>query len=211
LAHRIRVMLVDDHEMVRRGLAVFLETVPEFELVGQAANGQEAITLCPEFKPDVILMDLMMPEVDGLEATRQIRNAHPEVQVVVLSTYKDHSLVQETLRAGATGYLLKNASMSNIAQAIHSAYNHEPALAPEVTQLLIEVATQAPIPSYNLTDREKEVLGLMAKGLSNPQIAEQLALSRFTVKTYVSYILSKLGVTSRSEAVALALQGKLVQ
>ncbi len=206
----IRVILVDDHDMVRRGLAVFLQSFDDLQLVGQAGDGAEALRLCAELQPDVVLMDLVMPELDGVAATRAIRQDHPEIQVIALTSFKDDELVEGALRAGAISYLLKNVSIDELANAIRAAYAGRSSLAPEVTQVLVATAIRPPAPGRNLTRRELEVLALMVEGLTNPEIAERLVISRSTVKTHVSNILSKLDVTSRVEAVTLALQHKLV-
>ncbi len=208
-ARTIRIMVVDDHDMVRQGLAVFIEAFKDLELVGEAANGAEAIKRCAELKPDVVLMDLMMPVMDGVAATRAIRQNHPQVQVVALTSYKDEELVQGALQAGAIGYLLKNTSIDELADKIRRAYAGQPILDAEAARILIKAATQKQ-PQYNLSEREKQILGLMVKGMNNPDIGKQLFISRSTVKFHVSAILSKLGVASRTEAVALALQHKLV-
>lgn len=210
---KIRVLIVDDHAMVRRGLGAFLKAFRDLELVGEASGGTEAIDICKQVEPHVVLMDMMMPDMGGIEATAQIRQRYPQVQVLALTSSKEHKMVHEALRAGAIGYLLKDIAAEELADAIRAAYHGEPTLAPEATQALIEVATR-PNPSlgigHDLTDREYEVLKLMVEGLSNPEIAEQLSVSRSTVKTHVSNVLSKLGVTSRVEAVTLAIQNKLV-
>jgi two-component system, NarL family, response regulator LiaR len=207
---KIRVALVDDHDVVRRGLSVVLRAFDDLMLVGEAANGDEAIRMCGETCPEVVLMDLIMPEMDGVTATRFIRQKYPQIQVVALTSFKDEELVQAALQAGAIGYLLKNASIDELADTIRAARMGKPTLAPEATQVLIEAATRPAPQNYNLTERELEVLSLMAKGLNNPQIAERLMISRSTIKFHVSVILSKLGVSSRTEAVALALQNNLV-
>jgi NarL family two-component system response regulator LiaR len=206
----IRVMLVDDHDMVRQGLAVFLQAFDDLQLVGEATNGSEALRLCAEHRPDVVLMDLVMPEMDGVAAIRAIRQSYPGIQIIALTSFKDEDLVEAALQAGAIGYLLKNISINELAHAIRAARAGQPTLAPEATQALIEVATQSPPPGQDLTQRERSVLALMVEGLNNPQIAERLGVSRSTVKTHVSSILAKLGVANRLEAVTLALQHKLV-
>jgi len=209
-SHVIRVMIVDDHDMVRSGLEVFLETCDDLTLVGDASNGNEAVRLCIELQPDVVLMDLIMPGMDGVDATRAIRQACPNVQIIALTSFKDRDLVHEALQAGAIGYLLKNISIDELADAVRAAYVGKSTLAPEATQALIEAATQPPTPGHDLTLREREVLALMVEGLNNREIADRLTISRSTVKNHVSNILSKLGVTSRTEVVALAVQHNLV-
>ena len=208
--HRIRVMLVDDHAVVRSGLGAFLMAFDDLELVGEAPNGAEAVRLCRTFKPEVVLMDLMMPEMNGAEATKAIRAVCPNIQVIALTSFKEPDLVQSALEAGAIGYLLKNVSGDELAAAIRSAYAGRPTLAPEAQQVLIDAATHPQQPGFDLTPREREVLALMVEGLSNPDIAERLVVSRSTVKFFVSTILSKLAVKSRTEAVSMALQKKIV-
>jgi NarL family two-component system response regulator LiaR len=206
----IRVLLVDDHAVVRSGLAAFLLAFDDLELVGEAGSGEEAVRLCEQLQPDVVLMDLVMPGMDGAAATRAIRERCPQIQVIALTSFKEKELVQGALEAGAIGYLLKNVSADELADAIQAVHAGRPTLAPEAAQALIQTTTQPPGPGYNLTEREREVLALMVEGLSNPEIAERLIVGRSTVKFHVSNILSKLGVTSRTEAVSLALQHHLV-
>ena len=206
----IRVMIVDDHDMVRRGLATFLRVKAHLELVGEASNGQEALQVCKQAQPDVILMDLVMPEMDGTTATRAIRKCWPQVQIIALTSFQEKELVQEALQAGAISYLLKNVSADGLAEAIRAAYTGRPTLAPEAAQALIQAASQEPGPGHDLTPREHEVLALMVEGLTNPEIAERLTVSYSTARAHVSNILSKLGVSNRAEAIALALRLKLV-
>jgi len=206
----IRVMIVDDHAVVRSGLSAFLMVYDDLEFVGEAASGEEAVRRCKDLRPDVVLMDLVMPGMDGAEATRAIRETCPEIQVIALTSFKEDDLVQRTLRAGAIGYLLKNVSASELVSAIRAAHIGRPTLAPEAAHVLIHASQNPPTLGGDLTEREHEVLALMISGLSNPEIADKLVVSRSTVKFHVSSILSKLGVASRTQAVTLALQNKLV-
>ncbi len=206
---RIRVLVVDDHAMVRRGLATFLKVFDDLELAGEAASGQAAITLCAQIQPDVVLMDMAMPDMDGAAATRLIRKQSPLIQVLALTSFKEEVLVQSALQAGAIGYLLKDISADELAQAIRAAHAGRSTLSPEAAQALVHAVSQPPAPGFDLTERESEVLTLMVEGLTNTQIAARLTVSPSTVKSHVSNILSKLGVASRSEAVALAVRNKL--
>ena len=210
-AQPIRVMLVDDHAMVRKGLVAFLKNIPELELVGEACNGREAIEFCEQRQPDVILMDLVMPELGGVVATRTIHQRWPRVQVIALTSFQEKELVQDALQAGAIGYLLKNVSGEELAEAIRQAHGGRPTLAPEAVQALIQPPSEAESMAADLTRREQEVLALLVKGMNNPEIAERLVISRATVKVHISSILSKLGVASRGEAISMAIQNKLVR
>lgn len=206
----IRVMLVDDHAVVRSGLSAFLMVFDDLELVGEAENGREAVRLVGDLNPDVVLMDLVMPEMDGATATRRIREQYPKTQIIALTSFREDSLVQGALQAGAISYLLKNVSADDLARAIRAAHAGRSTLSPEAAQVLIQAATRPPAPGFDLTERERDVLALMVKGHSNSEIAEKLVVSSSTVKFHVSNILSKLGVSSRTEAVALALHQHLV-
>ena len=206
----IRVLVVDDHMMVRRGLATFLKIFDDLELAGEAASGQEAIQLCARLQPDVVLMDMVMPDMDGASATRLIRKQSPSVQVLALTSFKEEILVQSALQAGAIGYLLKDVSADELAQAIRAAHAGRSTLSPEAAQALVHATSQPPAPGIDLTERELQVLSLMVEGLNNMQIAARLTVSPSTVKSHVSSILSKLAVTSRTEAVSLALRNRLV-
>ncbi|MGZ6346901.1 MAG: response regulator [Anaerolineales bacterium] len=207
---RIRVMLVDDHAMVRRGLATFLKVFDDLELAGEAASGQTAIELCGTLHPDVVLMDMVMPDMDGAAATRMIRKQSPGIQVLALTSFKEGILVQSALQAGAIGYLLKDVSADELAQAIRAAHAGRSTLSPEAAQALVLATSQPPTPGLDLTEREREVLTSMIEGLNNTQIAAKLNVSPSTVKSHVSNILSKLGVASRTEAVTLALRNHII-
>jgi len=212
----IRVLIVDDHNMVRRGLATILKLEPDLQLVGEAGNGREAVEACGRVQPDVVLMDLIMPEMSGAAATAAIRRQWPQVQVIALTSFQEKELVREARRAGAIGYLLKNGSAADLAAAIREAHAGRSTLAPEAIQALIQAEPASPLAlddladSFVLTPREQEVLALMIEGLSNPDIAERLVVSRSTAKAHVSTILSKMSVSNRAEAIALALQHKPV-
>ncbi len=206
----IKVLLVDDHAVVRSGLGAFLMAFDDLELIAEAGSGEEAVAYCQRFRPDVVLMDLKMPGIGGAEATRRIREHWPDIQVVALTSFKEEELVESVMQAGAIGYLLKNVSADELAAAIRAANSGEPTLAAEAAQVLIQSTRHPRKLGYDLTDRERQVLALMIEGMSNPDIAETLIVSRSTVKFHVSNILSKLNADSRTEAVALALQHDLV-
>ncbi|NMC54723.1 MAG: response regulator transcription factor [Chloroflexi bacterium] len=206
----IKVLIVDDHAVVRKGLRSFLQAYDDLQLVGEASDGDEAVQFCEKLQPDVILMDLMMPRMDGETATTIIRQRFPQVQIIALTSFKGDRLVQKLLNAGAIGYLLKNISADELAQSIRAAHSGQPTLSPEATKALINSATQPRLPDLNLTAREMEVLKLMANGFSNPQIAEKLSISRSTVKFHVSSILAKMNLNTRTEVVSFALHNHLV-
>lgn len=206
----IRVLLVDDHTMVRRGLATFLAVFDDLLLAGEAENGEEAIQRCAEILPDVILMDMVMPGMDGVSTIRAIRKEFPQIHILALTSFKEGNLIQNALEAGAIGYLLKNVSSDDLAQAIRAAHAGRATLSPDVTQMMVHAAHQPPAPVLDLTEREWTVLALMVEGLTNTQIAGRLTVSPSTIKSHVSNILSKLGVASRTEAVTLALRNHIV-
>lgn len=206
----IRVMLVDDHTMVRRGLATILKVFDDLELVGEAENGVHAVRLAAEVLPDVILMDMSMPEMDGATATHAIRQQFPHIQILALTSFKEGKVIQKALEAGAIGYLLKDVSADDLARAIRAAHTGRGTLSPEAAQALVETASLPPAPGLDLTEREREVLVLMIEGLNNTQIAGRLMVSPSTVKSHVSNILAKLGVASRTKAVTLALRHNII-
>ncbi len=205
----IRVMLVDDHAVVRSGLSAFLSVNPDLELVGEAENGEQAVVRAGLLKPDVILMDLMMPVMDGVAATAVIKKQHPNIQIIALTSFQEDELVQNALRVGAIGYLMKNVSARELAAAIRAAKEGKVTLSPEATQALVHFS-QHPQEAEVLTEREREVLKLMVDGLNNAEIAERLVVSLSTVKYHISNILMKLGVDNRVAAVTTAMNKKLV-
>jgi NarL family two-component system response regulator LiaR len=206
----IRIMLVDDHAMVRSGLKLFLSGEEDLLVVGEAGDGQQAIDLCPKIRPDVVLMDIVMPGMDGPTATAHIRQAHPHIQVIALTSFLEEELVRSALRAGAISYLLKDVGADKLAGAIRAACRGRGTLDAAVAQVLVQAAGQPPPLGHDLTDREREILGLIVEGRTNKAIAQELALSPGTVRIYVSNILSKLGAANRTEAAALALQHGLI-
>ena len=207
----ITILVVDDHLIVREGLISVLRTFPEFNIVGDASSGKMAIALCEKLHPDVVLMDLKMPHMSGVEATRLICERFPHIQVLVLTSFIDDELVQAALEAGAIGYLLKDASIHEIANGVRSVAQKQTVLAPEVMQRLMHVRNHADKEElYRLKSRELEVLRLMVEGLTNIEIAERIMLSKATVKYYISSIFEKLGVSTRTEAVVLAMQHHLI-
>jgi len=206
----IRVMLVDDHTMVRRGLATFLKVYEDMLLVGEAETGEAAVQLCAKVLPDVILMDMFLPAMDGAATTYAIRQRYPQIQIIVLTSFKEGKLIKSALEAGAIGYLLKDVSADDLVRAIRAAHAGRATLSPEAAQALVEESNLPPAPGLDLTEREREVLTLMIEGLNNVQIAGRLTVSPSTIKSHVSNILSKLGVASRTEAVTLALRNGII-
>ena len=207
----IRVLIVDDHGMVRRGLNAYLKNEPGIEVVGDAKDGGQALALCDRLQPDVVLMDLVMPDMNGVDATLAIHERWPQIQVIALTSFQEKDLVQQALQAGAISYLLKNITGQELADAIRAAHAGRSTLAPEALQALIQAQSEDDGVGQDLHCREREVLELLAHGFSNPEIADRLYISRSTVKAHVSNILSKLGVASRTEAISLAYQKKLVK
>ncbi|WP_157155141.1 MULTISPECIES: response regulator transcription factor [unclassified Diaminobutyricimonas] len=203
----IRVLVADDHPIVRGGIVAMLQAADDVEVVGQATTGLEAVALAAELEPDVVLMDLRMPELDGDEATSRILAAQPDVRVVVLTTYESDASILTAIEAGASGYLLKAAPQEELLAGIRSVARGEVALAPSIAALLVNRVKQ---PAPTLSPRELEVLQLVAQGHSNPDIARQLFLSEATVKTHLLHVFEKLGVNDRTRAVTLAMERGLL-
>lgn len=206
---KIRILIVDDHTVVRGGLRLFLLAFPDLEVVGEANSGRWAIELCGLYEPDVVIMDLLMPDMSGIEATRQIRSKFPKTHVVALTSFPDEQLVRDAIAAGATGYLIKTASATELVDAIRAAAQGKSVLSPEATKA-IQNQSGKPFYHESLTDRELQVLHMIVNGKSNAEIAAEMIISLSTVKYHVSNILSKLGVKNRSEAIAYARQHRLI-
>jgi DNA-binding NarL/FixJ family response regulator len=206
----VRVMVVDDQAVVREGLMTLLETTPDIKPVAAAADGEEAVALCARHRPDVVLMDLRMPKLDGVEATRRIRAAQPDTEIVVLTTHADDASILDALRAGARGYLTKDAGIAEIARGVHAAADHQALLDPVVQSRLLAAASVGarppppPVLPDRLTAREAEVLSLIARGLSNAEIAAALVVSEATVKTHINHVFAKIGARDRAQAVHYA-------
>jgi two-component system, NarL family, response regulator LiaR len=209
----IRVLLADDHEMVRIGVSAFLASQPDMEVVGEADSGKRAVELALELRPDIILMDLVMPEMDGIEATKQIIAQWPEAKIIVVTSFLDDEKVYPALEAGATSYMLKTSKANEIANAIRATFYGQSVLEPEVTNKVMTKMKQKKelLPHEELTNREMEVLLLMAQGKTNQEIADELFIAVKTVKVHVSNILSKLGVQDRTQAVIYAFKHSLVK
>ena len=201
---QIRVLVADDHAMVRTGLATMLKLFDELVLVGEAKNGQAAVDLCDELAPDLVLMDMNMPALDGVAATRTIREKHPLIKVLALTGYAQDSTIKQALQAGVAGFLLKSVSLDELLAAIHGIFAGQIILSPQVAESLLQTVRPAPANDYGLTEREREVLHLMSDGLSNNAIADRLHVSAMTVKSHVSNVLAKMNVSTRAEAVAQA-------
>ena len=209
----IRILVVDDHTVVRKGLVAVLETEPGFEIVGEAGNGAEAVELACKLLPDVVLMDVVMPVMDGIEATRQIKHHCPSVQILILTSFSSNDKVLPSLNAGAIGYLLKDSTAGDLARALRRVAEGEGSLDPSVTRQVLaqmNAPATAEAPENALTEREMEVLKLVARGFSNAEIANQMVLSHATVHTHVNRILTKLNLTSRTQAALYAVKKGLV-
>lgn len=212
MSEKIRVMIVDDHGMVRQGLSTFLSLHDDLEIVGIASGGSETLETYQTLKPDVILMDLIMPDMNGVDVIRQINKQTQQVKIMALSSFSDKELVRAALEAGAKGYMLKDVSGEQLADAIRKIMNGEPALADSATKALIETVSRgSKMSPFELSTREREVLVFIVDGMSNAEIAYKMGVKQSTVKTYVSRILSKLDVSSRVEAATLAIKYKLTE
>ena len=209
MSNLIRVIVTDDHSIVRKGIKATLELIPDIELVGEAANGREAVDKAADLKPDVVLMDLVMPEMDGIEAIQKIKAQHPDIRILVLTTFAGEDKVFPAIKAGASGYQLKDSGPEELIAAIRQVYRGESALHPIIARKVLQELTrpteQPPTPDP-LTPREVEVLRLVARGMENPEIAAQLVISEATVRTHVSNIMSKLHLASRTQAALYALR-----
>ena len=205
----IRVMIVDDHSVVRQGLTMFLSLDDAIEIVGEAENGEEALALAQELQPDVVLMDLLMPKMDGITAIKQMRRDQPDIEIIALTSVLEDASVVGAVKAGAVGYLLKDTKADALCQAIHAAAAGQVQLSPEAAARLVR-EVKLPDTPENLTERETDVLRLIGKGLSNKEIAHELGIGEKTVKTHVSAILNKLGVLSRTQAALHAVKIGLV-
>lgn len=211
MQRRIRLIVVDDHSKVHFTIASLIKLLDDVELIAQGSTGQEAIALCREYQPDIVLMDIVMPELDGIAATRQIVAEFPAIKILALSGFQDQSSVRAMIEAGAVGYVLKTSSMQDLANTIRAVYAGKAIFSMEVTTLLFAQPQPVTTPTtdYGLTPREREVLQLLVDGLNNTQIAETLTISMSTAKHHVSNILTKMQVESRVEAVAIAIRNNL--
>jgi RNA polymerase sigma factor (sigma-70 family) len=211
LPESIRVLVVDDHEVVREGLRTFLRLQEGIEVVGEAGDGEEAVAEADRLTPDVVLMDLEMPRLGGVEALQRIRGARAETRVIVLTSFGDDDKLMPAVRAGASGYLLKSAPPQEVVRAIRAAHEGDAVIDPKAAGRLLDALARVPAATQPLTPREREVLTLVCRGLPNKQIARELGLSEKTVKTHVGHILAKLGVTDRTQAALLALREGLAE
>lgn len=208
---RIRLLIVDDYPIVRRGIAFSLMAFDDLEVVGEAGTGEDAIRLCGKIRPDVVLMDMIMPGMDGVATTRAIHQAHPDIKVLALSSFHDGDMVRDALQAGACGYLLKDMSIDDLAQAIRATCAGQSTFAQAATQSLMQASHHTRETGEELTERQRDVLRLVVAGLSNQEIADRLIISLPTVRFHVSTILSKLGAANRAEAAALAVKYNLLR
>lgn len=209
--NQIHVLIVDDHPVVRIGMEAVLAPFPDIRIIGEAHDSDHAVALCANFHPDVVLMDLVMPRVNGVEATRRIRGQFPEIQVIVFTSFQEQDLVQQALQAGAIGYLLKDAAPQEIVAAVRTAFTGKRTLSPDIVDVLVHSITQpSAVKAFDLSERELEVLLQMVEGLTNPEIATKLMVSVNTIRHHVRSILMKLDVANRTAAVKMAVDEQLV-
>ncbi len=206
----IRVMTVDDHPLARSGLRTFLSGFPDLELVAEASNGNEALDLYVHTRPDVVLMDMLMPGMDGVETTQTLRQYNPQARIIILTSTHEADMIERALRVGAAGYLLKHATALEIAQAIRNAHAGRSAMSSDALDTLIQAMSNPEHSDEPLNEREYAILRLLAQGCSNIEIADALCISRSTVKYHLSHIFAKLGVSSRAAAIALAYERRLL-
>ena len=209
--NKIKVMVVDDHPLVRHGIKTVFEAYDDIELVAEAENGKEALEICEKYKPDIVIMDMVMPILDGAEATSQLIKKFPDIKVIALTSFNDKDLIKKSLKAGAVNFLLKNISGAKLVKTIKDVYIGKFVLSPHATKILLTELREKADENIKLTKREKEILALIVEGLSNKEIAKRLFLSNSTIQFHVSNVLSKLGVSKRTEAAYLALKQKLVE
>ncbi len=207
----IKVVIADDHPLVRKGIKTLLGVYDDIEVIGEAENGQEALEICEGYKPDIVLMDLIMPGAGGIETTREISKNWPNIKVVILTSFVDKKLIEDSLKAGAIGYVLKNITGDKLVETIRNADKGKSTLSSEASDFLISNMKKPSVSDYKLTSQEKKILACLVEGLSNKMIARKLVLSLSTVKFHVSNILNKMGASNRAEAVSVALKNKLVQ
>jgi len=206
---KIKVLIVDDHDMVRKGLTLLLHSFEDFEVVADIDNGQMGVTLCRKYQPDVVLMDILMPGIDGITATKMIHEHWPSIQIIALTSTADKDVIYDVVKAGAISYLLKNGSIDEVADAVRAAYHRQPRLSTQAIEALISTTQHPTIIGNDLTKRQKEVLALMVEGLNNHQIAKTLVISNSTVKNHICSIYAKLNTANRTQTVAFALKHHL--
>lgn len=206
----LRIMIVDDHRAVHRALAEMISFVPDLDLVAQASNGQEAVTLCREHIPDVVMMDVVMPIMDGVEATRQILQTNPGIKIIALSSFQDNDSVNAMLKNGASGYVLKNASVDELENIIRTVHQGKSVIDSQVMQQIMQVASDVTDNDFGLSPRELEILKLISGGMSYAKVANHLTISMSTVKFHVSNILTKLNVETRNEAIMVAAKNNVI-
>ncbi len=208
---KIRVLIVDDHDMVRHGLTVLLQSFAQMEVVGQLGDARMLLALCAAVQPDVILMDVLMPHISGVEATKQIHDKYPFIQIVALSSTSDESQITDMLKAGALSYILKSGSIDDVVNAVIAAHRGDPTLATEATNVLLSGIIRPNKVGFNLSKQELRVLAFVVEGLNNREIADRLVVSQSTVKAHVGNILTKLDTRSRTKAIAIAIRTHILE